>query len=299
MWRFDTNIKQYLPDWYRDILDLDEICDSESKQFKLLAAEINAVADNFFLSEMDMPTVESWEKILGIVANPATETLDFRRERIKNQISMTQPFTIRFLRKKLDDLLGEGSYQAYCDYPNYTLYIEYISKDASVDSEISFLVGKTKPAHIVFVQKPIDLTKIFVYGNTAYKIDQWNYKLGSWFINENTSFSSQRTKGVAAFMDIKNQYLQSTANESVDIANYAMLNDNIRVDNLIKTTENNIVNVRFVVNGLTTRRIEKIELYDAEDRLLAVQSAYIPVMPGDNVDITCRFLYETKIKMGV
>jgi hypothetical protein len=156
-----------------------------------------------------------------------------------------------------------------------------------------------KPAHIVFVQKPIDVTKITVYGDTKYKVNQWNYKLGAWALSEYTSFASERTKGVLAFMDIKNQYLQSTATASVDIASYVMVNDSMRIDAITKTTDDNIVNVAFTVDGLSVRSIDKIELYDASDRLLAVQNAYVPVTAGNKVNMTCRFVYDRFWKVGV
>ena len=73
--RLNSNICEYLPYWFRDILDYQEICQTESEKFEALADEINAVADNYFFQTMDTGAVSMWEKVFNIVPNPSTETV--------------------------------------------------------------------------------------------------------------------------------------------------------------------------------------------------------------------------------
>ena len=60
-----------LPPWYRDVLDYQQICQTEQDQIEALAQEIGAVADNFFFQTMDASSVAQWEQIFKIVPNPA------------------------------------------------------------------------------------------------------------------------------------------------------------------------------------------------------------------------------------
>ena len=57
-----------------------------------------------------MPRLAVYENMLNIIANPQSDSIQFRRERIINRLSTAPPFTIRELRNKLDQLLGEDNY---------------------------------------------------------------------------------------------------------------------------------------------------------------------------------------------
>ena len=111
----DYDLLSLLPPWYREILDYQVICETEAQQFELLAQEIVAIADNFFFQTMDEGSVLQWEQILGIVANPSTETLGFRQARLINRISLRPPYTLGFLYQRLDELIGPGQWQVTVD----------------------------------------------------------------------------------------------------------------------------------------------------------------------------------------
>ena len=122
--KLNSNLYNYLPNWFREILDYQEICNTESERFEALADEINAVADNYFFQSMNAGAVSMWENIFNIIPNPSVETLEFRRFRVLNRISTKPPFTLGFLYQKLDELIGKGKWSVTVDYPNYNLYIE-------------------------------------------------------------------------------------------------------------------------------------------------------------------------------
>ena len=136
MWQVNSNIIEYLPDWFREILEYQEICKTETEQFKALAIEMHAVADNFFVQTMDESAVAMWEKIFGIVPNTITETLQFRRFRVLNRLTTKPPFTLGFLYQKLDEIIGKGLWTVTVDYPNYTLYIESSSESQQYFTEV-------------------------------------------------------------------------------------------------------------------------------------------------------------------
>ena len=50
----DTQLCQQLPPWYREVLDYQQLCQTETAQFEALAQEITGVADNFFFQTMDL-----------------------------------------------------------------------------------------------------------------------------------------------------------------------------------------------------------------------------------------------------
>ncbi len=108
----DTQLCRQLPPWYREILDYQQICQTETAQFEALAQEITGVAENFFFQTMGLSGVEMWEQIFHIIPNPSAEDLDFRRYRVLNRISTKPPFTLGFLYQKLDELVGKGKWES-------------------------------------------------------------------------------------------------------------------------------------------------------------------------------------------
>lgn len=103
---------------------------------------------------MDAGAVSQWEQIFKIVPDTQSESLSFRRARLLNRVSTRPPFTLRFLYQKLDELIGPGKWTVSVDYPNYTLYVESSAEDQQYATEVLYTIGKMKPAHIVYRNRP-------------------------------------------------------------------------------------------------------------------------------------------------
>ena len=116
----ETNICQYYPPWFRRILDFQALCQTEKAELDAMAEAMDQIRKNLFVQTMDEGTCAQWEAILRILPTPE-ETLDFRRLRVQNRLSLRPPFTLIFLREKLDLLFGPGNYEVEVDYPNYIL----------------------------------------------------------------------------------------------------------------------------------------------------------------------------------
>lgn len=172
-----TDLLSLLPPWYREVLDYAEICRVEEEEFTRLAAAVRAVRDNAFFQTMDAGACADWEAIFSIIADPTTETLEFRRARLISRISTRPPFTQRFLERKLDELIGAGKWTVLVDYPNYALYIELVADEQSYINEATYLVCRIKPAHIgLTVARRLESTGKLTYGavtESAATMDVW------------------------------------------------------------------------------------------------------------------------------
>lgn len=147
----DTNICQYYPRWFRDILDFQYLCQTESQELRLLAEDMDRLHSNLFIQTMDEGTCAQWEAILRILPAPG-EALAFRRLRVLNRLALRPPFTLTFLREKLEELFGPDNWKLEPDYPNYALLIEMFIRNpehqvnAGIFMDILHIV---KPCHIV------------------------------------------------------------------------------------------------------------------------------------------------------
>lgn len=275
----DTDLLAQLPLWYREVLDYQQICQTEKEQFDALATEIHSVADNFFFQTMDVSAISQWEQIFDIIPNLTTDTLDFRRARILNRISTKPPFTLGFLYQKLDELIGPDNWTVTVDYPNYTLYIESSAENQLYATEVSYTINHIKPAHIVFINTPY--TRSGVLLNETIELSQriFNYKLGSWGLGI-LPFASEQGQGVIKMPTTPS--VQDTL--LVDIADFlstdistARINGTISISNLSKSTSDNILTVTYTVTQEQTAQITQADLLDSEGNVLTSSTVYVPV----------------------
>lgn len=275
----DTDMLSLLPPWYREILDYQEICQTEKAQFDALASEITGVAENFFFQTMDESAVSMWEQIFEITPNPETETLDFRRARALNRISTRPPFTLGFLYQKLDELIGPGAWTVTVDYENYTLYIESSALDQQYATEVAFTINRIKPAHIVYVNTPYVRTGILLSETIELSQRIYNYKLGAWGLGV-LPFAVEQSQGVIKMPttpSIQASLLNDTANfVSSDIAS-ARINGTIAISELNKSVEGSTLEVTYTVAQSQTEAITSAELLDAEGNVLTSSTVYVPV----------------------
>lgn len=148
----ETDICQYYPRWFREILDFQSLCYTEKQELTALAEAMAQIRKNLFVQTMDEGTTAQWESILRILYTPG-ETLDYRRLRVLNRLALRPPFTLQFLRQKLEAIFGPGNWTAEMDYPHYTLLVEMLAASpdqfAGVDAFLDVL-GIVKPCHIAY-----------------------------------------------------------------------------------------------------------------------------------------------------
>lgn len=279
MWQVNANIIEYLPDWFRQIADFQAICQTETEQFEALATAIHAVADNFFFQTMDEGTVQQWEQIFNIVANPQTETLDFRRFRVLNRLTTKPPFTLGFLYQKLDEIIGVGAWTVTIDYPNYTLYIESSSENQQYYNEVLYTINKIKPAHIAYINKPFTTSAMTIDESVELSELEWNYRLSAWGLGINP-FVTSKMKEVLVMpsqQSIQQQLLNSTAESVIDIVNSARINGTTVINTLTKETRANKAVIQYKVKEAQAKTVTQIELLDINGNVLTTSGVYVPI----------------------
>lgn len=278
-YELDVNLISLLPPWYREILDYQQICQTEQAQFEALASEIVSVADNFFFQTMDAQAVNQWEQIFGIVPDPNTESLAFRRSRLLNRISTHPPFTLGFLYQKLDELIGVGEWTVRVDYPNYTLTIESSAENQQYATEVAYTVNRIKPAHIVYVNTPYLRSGLLLSETIQLSQRIYNYKLGSWGLGL-APFASEQEQGVIKLPttpSVQTALLEDTAAfVSGDIAS-ARVNGTIAISELTKSVSGSTLTVTYPVAQSQASEITQVELLDTQGTVLTSSTVYIPV----------------------
>lgn len=185
-------IMQHLPEFYRLIEDFTELDNTETEELDMLQGAVDQLFDDQFVMTSGLQAIRRRELMLGIKADPATESLDFRRRRILNRYQTKPPFTIRFLQQQLDRLAGPGLAIASVDAQLCILSITTNVANASVFAEIAHTVETIKPVNLAY-QQAASLDNVIEL-KEAIGISQmdWRYKMdGSWRIGE-TPFVTYR-----------------------------------------------------------------------------------------------------------
>ncbi len=279
----DTQLCQQLPPWYREVLDYQQMCQTETAQFEAVEKEILGVAENFFFQTMGLGGIEMWEQIFHIVPNPQTEDLEFRRYRALNRITTKPPYTLGFLYQKLDELIGPGLWEVTVDYPSYTLYIESSAQNQNYAQEVAFTINRIKPAHIVYVNTPFIQTGVLLSEQIERLNRVYNYKLGLWALGQRPFATDQDSEVVklSETPSIQQALLTGVANfVSRDVAS-ARINGTISITSLTKNVENNVLTVTYTIANSQTTEITSVELLDAEGNVLTRSTVYVPV--GDTI----------------
>lgn len=287
----DNEPLELLEPYFRDISDYAEMCKIEKAQFAALAENIRRVADNFFFATMDEGAIFEWEKTLGIV--DTSGDLAFRRVRLLNRISNRPPFTLAFLRQKLDELIGEGEYTIEIDYAAYTLRVEASALDQNYATEVAATIGRIKPAHIVYTNFPYMVSEILISEEIRKDKRNFRYKLGTWSIGKYPFATMQEGEvlKMGGEPSIQSILLKGVANfVSGDVAK-ARLNESIVIANLAKTVAGGTLTITYDV-PLSAGTVTKAELLDANDNILTSSTVYVPV------DVGTIFTHTIPVKEG-
>lgn len=277
---FNRRLSSFVPSVYEGVVEMDDIIKAEENITDIARTEMYTAFANTFVLTANESGVIMFERMLDIVANPYTEDLQFRRQRILNRLSMSPPFTFRFLKQKLDEIIGKGGWKAYIDFDNYTLYIESSAVNANWYSEIEFTINRIKPCNMVFMNVPYTAPVIVAGEEISYQKLQYRYRLGSWKLAE-YPFASADGGGVLKVADVKSvkqTLLDDLASYVKDSVQSVLLNDSISITEFrTKSVEENKVSVEYVVTPQTTSLITNIKLLGEDDEVLTEAAVYVPV----------------------
>jgi hypothetical protein len=114
-------------DIYNENITMMQILDAEQIEIENIKADTLIAFFNNFVMTSDIVGIENYERILKIVADPNTESLDFRRIRIIGLLGTNPPYTKVFLQTFLNNVFGEGNWVLVVDHLIYTIYIDVIT----------------------------------------------------------------------------------------------------------------------------------------------------------------------------
>lgn len=277
-----VKMKRYFPRFYDGYVEIDAIIDTEDKAFEEIGVNFRRAINNQFIKLADETGISAYEVLFDVIADPSTETLEERRDRLLNRVSVIPYYTTIFLRNRLDSLIGAGLYNLIIDYDNYTLYLESAAKNQLYYNEIAVLMSNIKPCNIVFINMPLVSQQIFVSEQVNVLKLTYNYVLGGqWKLGEKPFISyedkgiikGRSTNSMSSLMEAK--YRQFTLSEITSV----LINNTIRITTFLTKEE---VNGEAIIEYIVPQQEQNIEVTNIKlldkDGLICFESpVYVPV----------------------
>ena len=272
----------YVPQIYKGFTEMEDLIAVEDNILDAAENEKKNLEDNQYVLTANEYGIEQYEDVLDIIPNPAVETLQFRRNRIINRLSMTPPFTFRFLKKKLDEIIGVGKWKAYIDFSTYTLYVESSANNQIWFEEILITMTNLKPANIVFINQPLITQGLVMSEEISYSTMQYNYVLGvSWVLGA-LPFLSYIDKGAIKLSNVsslKDDLFQDVATFTASDIATVLLNDSLSISNFVtKQASANIVDIEYNVLASQIETITNIKLKNSSGDVLSEAVVYVPLL---------------------
>ena len=275
-----TSTRELFPSVYNGVLEISVLSETDDVLLDQALAKLERAQLNQFILTADEETISVYEKMFSILANPTTETLQFRRERILNRMSLQPPFTMRWLQNKLDEIIGVGKWNAYVDYANRTLYIESFVVNQQWFNELRITINRIKPCNLVFVNKPLIMADVVANETIVSATQHYNYILGQWQLGQEPFVTTdfEEVIKLPSVKSINPNFLADVASFSATDIVAVRLNGSVKLsDFTTKAGQGTTTIVEYEVKPAQASEITQIELLGTGDRVLTASAVYIPV----------------------
>ncbi|HBF3279860.1 YmfQ family protein [Clostridioides difficile] len=152
----EINLINYLPQILQDKEEYIKVFNVENKEIKTLHDKLNDLASDQFLEDLTISGIKRWEKIMSITPK-SNESLEDRRFRIFSKYISKLPYSERFLRNWLDNIVGEGNYELTINNDTYNIHLESDARNQDWFEEVHSFVSNIKPCNMT-----LDYTRVLV-----------------------------------------------------------------------------------------------------------------------------------------
>lgn len=293
-----VKIEKYLPNIYNNITEAHELMDVLQYDVDRIAEEFQLAFNRQTVQKCDNIGLLMFESLLNIYADTTNESLDFRRQRIIERLTMSPPFSVNYLRQQLDRIIGAGLYEMSINYAERTLRIMTTNVDRNWYYELNFLVHKIKPANMVYIFAGKSIKTILVNEAVLKRFAKWNYKLdGSWKLGELPFYSRETEDNIlkpANQRSIQQDLLNDSSQQIYDNITKVILNDDIEVSKESFTDisiSNGVISFRISVqtNGVL---ITKYKVMAGEKVYSQSDGIYLPT------EESTEFVFQMTYKEG-
>lgn len=142
----------YMPSYYREIQEMNDILRAEDALFLMLRNEFNTSKANQFIKTADSNGLAIFESILGIVP-VEDESIVSRRSRVLSRWINITPYTHNSLVRRLGSLQGNFNFDIEYDLAGYRLSIRTNLELPGQVDELDYALVEMIPANLELISR--------------------------------------------------------------------------------------------------------------------------------------------------
>lgn len=144
-----SNINKYLPKVLQPILEFQVINNTLDNELTSLEKRIKDINKEVIIATASEYGINKWEKTLGIIPKE-NESIEIRRFRIQNILNNKLPYSIRWLKNKLTQIVGNDSgWILNINYNDFKVTIILSGLDVELMGEVQKQLRHAIPANMV------------------------------------------------------------------------------------------------------------------------------------------------------
>lgn len=145
-----NNLFSNLPNWYGDTLEMQKILETEGELFVETNSHSQLVQDASSVLLCDEESLTMYEKMFRIIPDE-NDSLETRRERILIRKQLRRPFSLDYLIRRMDDLIGKGTYSVQVEPKTYWFMVDLFDNfNPKWIKEVNQLILVTLPANLTY-----------------------------------------------------------------------------------------------------------------------------------------------------
>jgi hypothetical protein len=130
-------------------LDIQAIIDAIQPELDEINKELFQSFLNIFITTADIDGIIDWETVLEITANPDTETIDFRRNRLYSRMLSNTPFTERMLQEVISSMMLD-KWNYLLNYRIYEFIARLLVPEPNLKKEVENILERLLPANLLW-----------------------------------------------------------------------------------------------------------------------------------------------------
>lgn len=296
-----TNLREYLPKIYDEVVEMEQIQDSLSVQMETSRNITTQAISDQFIQTCTEKGIVYYENIFGIKADPSNETIEMRRNRILRRRQLIEPpYTERYLTLMLNDLFGAGNYKLEINREEQTITVESSSTNYFWYEELLVTINTIKPCNMIFINRPFTFQTLMLSEELRGIIQKFNYILdGKWLLGRKPfrSIVTDEVLKMAQGHSLQNLIMNKTAEYLSTIIKKAKINDNLIINLLPENfkIDNQTLQIQYLVL-IENTNITNVKLFDIDDNLLSNINVYIPV--AESIEMLHNIRVQEGINVG-
>lgn len=143
----NNRVMRNLPSIYDEIVEVEALTETTTNEVELIEVAKRRVEDEQFIMTSSEPFIRMREKGFDIRADPSTETLDFRKQRLITRQSTRLPLTQRKVNEIVRSIVGIN-YDEYLDIEGCKVLFAVDATEASVSRELDETLERIIPLNM-------------------------------------------------------------------------------------------------------------------------------------------------------